>query len=484
MSASLPQNPGCRAAARRPSTPPHRRDRGVVLMLTVFVLVIFIVLILDLRFASMVGMQVARNETESVQRLYAARAGLERARQVLLDDVESEGGETGSGSEGGDDAGGAGGFNLSGGAATGGGAAVDTLLDAWASPLETEEGEIRVTVVIEDENRKWNLLSFLEEDPQEVTAQKETLARILDLQWEGMEDDASFGDGMGIADALLAYLSTLAGPPGPDTPRLGTIALLSPRELLRIPEVPERWLRDRVIWDGTEPSRIDPGLERYVTVWTSLRLGALPEAEEEGGVPPPGGGDGGDGGDEGTGAGASPTSLGLVNLNTAPEVVLASLLPPDEMPPSVAREIVAYRTEFLEKAQEEQQDPFAPGSQGDEGGDEEENVADGVFESVEDLESEDLAPYLSLYQSLPEETRTKFKSLIGTQSDVFSIWILTERADRRRCFRQVVWRTEGETGMQIVPVVPWEVVSRPPASLFPPRAPGEETEDLSSFFGS
>ena len=167
---------------------------------------------------------------------------------------------------------------------------------------------------------------------------------------------------------------------------------------------------------------------------------------------------------------------GAVNLNTAPAVVLKALMDERDVDPRFWDSLIEYRNEETEDETvgfEEDEDPIL-----DEFG--EEVVETKIFESLDQLTE------FEEYDNIETGLRAELVQLIGTTSDVFSIYVTAriesgggggflsaqeqeEReesgGDLTRTVRCTVWRRQVEDGWEVVPVERWEVLPYRPYEI-------------------
>jgi len=208
--------------------------------------------------------------------------------------------------------GGGGGAGGEGGA---GGGATESRRDDWARPQRTEINGVSLRVLIEDESRKLNVLGMLTADDDEAEKAFRRVVRVLDLFREGTADDLSSGQAEAAADALRQHLvrrrdSKLPRSPllSDDPQELDRGMPLTLAELVVVEPFERDWFRDRRNADGI----VVHGLERYLTVWSSMQTQAAMlearAAEQPGGTV---GGSGGTGsGGQGGAAGQGGTGSG------------------------------------------------------------------------------------------------------------------------------------------------------------------------------
>jgi general secretion pathway protein K len=173
---------------------------------------------------------------------------------------------------------------------------VDSLRERWATPLEFEMGKARVKVSVADSDRYINL-SQLVNDKGEVNPVVASQLRRLVKHLKHTPD---------IADRIIDYIDT--DTKGEFEARAKNDKLFNVDELLRVDG-----LTPEIVYGGLIQGQETKGLREFLTIWPK--------------TPPEGSG----------------TAMGVVNINTAPLEVLASLS--DLMTVGVAEAIVAYRTQ-------------------------------------------------------------------------------------------------------------------------------------------
>ena len=189
---------------------PGEAQRGVALILVLIFTVLLYALIADL----VVTARSARLSGDGDALLDKMRnhmvTAVAESSQMLLDDMMAAAGlEEGEGAEG------AGGGLLGGGLDGGGegdeseedpSTAADGSQDAWYAPTSYAEGDITTYVWIEDENRKFNVLSLVSPDREFAELSRRRFADIVDWMREGTEFDLTESDGITIADQLIDYM--------------------------------------------------------------------------------------------------------------------------------------------------------------------------------------------------------------------------------------------------------------------------------------
>jgi len=337
--------------------------------------------------------------------------------------------------------------------------ATDSFMDEWAAQAATSFNDLELRILIVDEDRKYNILNMLSEDPDEAQDAFDRVTRILDLCREGTELDISGSDAHDMAqvmrDHMLERDSSYLPRPGDllsfDQESLSRGMPLSIREFVALEPFMEDHYRDSFDTSGNRVHSIDA----FLTMYTSPTTG------------------------EGEGPEA-PTSTGgySVNVNTAPRAVLSGLMDPSQLDLTYWEDVVEYRN--LEEEPDPDADPIEPTL--DEFG--EEILVTQIFDDLEELSE------VRGYDMITPEYAERMKSLLRVDSDVFSIYITARKvtlADRHqvqefdtrqeqeeyersgahmtRTVRCVVWRRMGDDDVEIVPLLRWEVLDRSPLPI-------------------
>lgn len=501
--------------------------RGSALLLAFLVLILLAAILFQLYISTTTDARVARNEVTLTSMNQAIESALLEVYDKLLQDAEAGAAASGAGAASGGAAGGEGemappeGEPTPPAGAAGGeeSQSVDSHEDSWGRPQRTTINEIELRVLIQDEDSKINLLTLLTENEDEAEAAFERVVRLLDLCREDTSADIDRSDARRIAEAMRAHMKQRTSSPLPSATRLSLTDEDVERELpftLREMAVLEdcnsglfRDFRD-------DRGRVVHSIGSFLTVWTSLQpLSEIP--------PPPGspaaqqqaadqapadgqglgagdgagqgsGGDGAGSGGDGEGAGENAEGQGgpapaaavggiAVNLNTAPAAVLKSLMDDRDVDYRFWDEVIEYRNlEEESEGGEEERVPIY-----DEYG--QEIFARQVFDSLAELEE------LRSWDRVQAEQRAELSRLIGTESQVFSIFVSARRATGRgdafggvrgaplagaredqrgdaivATVRSIVWRYQDGDTWTIVPIVRWEVLDYTPFEVldFPP----------------
>jgi hypothetical protein len=359
----------------------------------------------------------------------------------------------------------------------------DSSRDAWFEPSGHPDNDLTTYVWIEDENRKFNLLSIWSPDEEFAQESREGLVRLIDTLREDTEWDVPSTDASLIVQEIVEWARRPATEAMPVPPLKSMkeddrdFAIpLHLDELMMLPSVDAELFFDKAI-----DQKVYLGLESVLTIWTAqIQDPGNPEklarqraiAEARGQRAPQGEGEGegagAEGGNEaGNEAGAEgdepqqPEGIGIkVNVNTATRPVLRALFPEDMVPDRVIDGIIRYRNEIDEEATDEASDQQAEETSdfgdmmlGDQ-------PLKRFFETLEDLEQ------VEEFAQIPDpEVKSKIMTRLTVNSDVFSIHLASlykrNENENKRIFllrraRSIVRRIDdGEEG-QILPIVPYE----------------------------
>lgn len=472
-------------------------QRGVALVLTLIFAILLYILVAELvvtgRMVRATGENDALLARMQTQMAYVLGETLDELQQDLAS--AAAGGEGGSGGNplGGALPGAASGPAGAGGEGSGEGesdpaATCDSSRDGWFHPSGKADNDITVYVMVEDENRKLNLLALWSPDEKFAEFTRDRLVRLIDNLRDDSDLDISASDAERIVRDIKDWgirpdTETLPrAPQKSDDPKRSEITLpLHLDELLLLPSVTEDLFYDKVL-DG----KVHLGLESVLTIWTSLvtdpgnpqkvaRQQAQAQSQGAGGANPgqAGSGQSGSGqagsGESGAGSGSGAAGAGTpqqplgegirINVNTASRPVLRALFPTDRIPDRVIDAIIKYRNEEDEEAQK-QQDGQAPKT----------DLADfgslrlgadrknKVFTTVADLEK--VPEFANLADA---QIKADFQKALTTKSDVFTVHLaaLHKRSDENRVYvlrraRAIVQRVDdGGTG-KIRKLVGWE----------------------------
>ncbi len=398
-----------------------------------------------------------------------------------------------------------------GGAAAGGGEEEgnsDSSQDSWFEPTSFSEGDLTTYVFVEDENRKFNVLTLISPDDDFARASRERFARLIDAMREDTQFDLTQGDGEQLADQLIEWMrgrnrnDQIPRPPlkSDETKRPDVTLPLHLDELLMLRSVTEDIYFDRV-----EDKKLLLGLESVLTIYTSLKVdpgdpeklarqqlqqrtnrpaaSTSPQSPQPGGgtTPPPA-----QPGASGETTPEQPLGVGIrININTAHRCVLRALSPPNEIPDAVIDAILRYRNEEEppEEGEEGAEGAAGAGAPADDySGDisEGQTVKKKIFKSLDDLEQ------IPEWKNLADvEAKTKFTKLLTVESHVFSIHMasMLKRNEQTRSFvlrrtRSVMVRLEGEEEAKLHPLILLE--DRNGLRIFPIDLPEQQGEELAA----
>jgi len=498
----------------------------------VLVLVVLISIVFQISIGTMTDARVGRNDVTLTLMDKAISSSTYDIDEMLVADSEADADSGGAADPTGGAAAGAMGGGESGGETQ---EPSDSRKDEWASPQRTEINGIQLRILVEAENAKYNVLNMLVDDEDEAGAKEAEEAfmrvvRIIDTFREGTDDDVSEHDAEEMALAMKSFMleHQRSGWQRPelltnDDQREGYVLPMTLRDFLVLEPFHEYYFR---CYRDSSGRRVH-SLDQFLTVWSSPGVasdvvttdettgsstttagpsssgsgaaagagssagtgagsGSSGDGASGGESASSGGGDQADGGSSGTGdtgggsgssgsSGDSSEGYG-VNINLAPAAVLKSLVDDRDVPRRFWDDVIEYRN-----LEEENEDDNATDQEPlyDEFG--EEVLERQAFESLDELSE------VRSWDDLDSTMQERVRSLLVTQSDVFSIYITARRntsADEGfslarnareqarleedpsgalvRTVRMVVWRRSTDDGVVIVPIIPWEVMSYSP----------------------
>lgn len=507
----------------------HAREgeRGIILILTMFVLFLVIALITQLSLGAEVAHQATKNRSSHLQMELACLSTAEEILTMLKDDATGEAssgfssalsgpgafpgmegmeglapdgfGADPSGSDAGQD-----GEEGEEGEEEEDASNSDSFEDGWAKPMRVVVGDIEVTTFVDDENGKFNLHLLLVEDEAELEEHRERAIRILDALRNDFEDDLGDADARRIIDDLMRWMEVDSRRPElPLVPRHSldeeaqTTMLGSLEELMLLESVDQELFYDQLRPD----ERIAPGLESVFTVWTipgfeeagAESLAADAEmtgdgadaasstegtglGEQDAAAQPASDSDPdrvvqGEGGMEGVLEGNAPIGI-LININTANRAVIEGMFPSRQLQPIKVNALLEYRNEIDEDALEER-----------ESADEEPEDRE-LRESIYGEQEPDPKQFFRSLEQVAEvdgfgaeeldpDTQAELQSLLGVQSDIFSVYVIAHRKldpewEPERRYQEpmgmslrmkaVVWRRTTQDGVRLIYLEPWHEV--------------------------
>jgi hypothetical protein len=391
---------------------PRSQERGTILVVAVLIVFLMMVIVTDTSLVARVEWEATANSDIDLKLEYAVRGGYEIAKAYLVDDEENAGD-------------------------------IDTLLEEWSAPegIQREfnpegagggssspmagggggeggqENWPKVTILIEDEERKWPLPLLMVGADTQKDRRKQGLANVLDGFRKGTPLDLDPGTASNYADLIFNFVTRKENDSGfGPTPRPATKSgcLLDVTDLALLPGLPAAVLFDQV---DDESGRIVPGLINSLTLWSDM----------------------------------------VINVNTASEAVLRGLFRRDEEETNVGSEIYNHREqksdEWLtkenlkglsaaerrqrEKEKEKLKSTSAPtpapgGRPGGAASPGEEGEDGGVYQKVEDVKKASTTVTDRIYNEI--------NSLLTVKSNVFTIWVEAEMLGVRKIRRYVVRR--------------------------------------------
>jgi len=470
-----------------------RRCRGSALLLAFLVLILLAAILFQLYIGVTTDARVARNDVTLTSMHQAIESALLEVYDRLLQDAEAGAAGAAAGAAG---AAGAPPEPTGGAAPSGAGGqeaaqSVDSHEDSWGRPQRTTINDLELRVLVQDEDSKINVLTLLAENEEEAQKALERVVRVLDLCREDTSVDIDRSEARRMAEAMLTHFRQRGDSLLPSTNRLSLDddnldqgLPMTLRELVAIEPFEPGLFRDF----RDDRGRVVHSIGSFLTVWTSLK--PLSEVQPADAAPPgqqpppnadaapsgdaPSPGQAGNGADQGAESPSQAAGGVAVNINTAPPAVLKSLMDDRDVPYRFWDEVIEYRNQEEESESDEQVEPIY-----DEFG--QEVYPHKVFDSLDELKE------LRDWDRVSAEHRTELLRLLGTQSQVFSIYASARRATGRSddfggvrgapspgqhedelgdaivcTVRSVVWRYKDGEEWKILPLVRWEVVDYTP----------------------
>jgi hypothetical protein len=468
---------------RSHTAPPERE--GAALLLSLLILLVLVAIVIQINVSTGTDARVARNDVGLTGMDLATESALLQVYDKLKSDAEG-------GAAGPTTAGGAPGADANSPAAPppgAGGAGApqqpsDSRRDDWAMPQRTEINEIKLRIIVQDEDSKYNVLNMLNPDPVQAQAAFDRVVKILDLCREGTTADIDPGTATQMAKAMLDHMQRrkLAKLPRPkllsdsEDPNQDDQGLpLSLKEFAVLEPFEESHFRDF----RDENEKIVHSIGSFLTVWSSIGLasdkskaaggaGAGAGTTAAGGAGTKGGSTGTGGTTAGTGnsvqssasggtagGSAAPSSVAVggggtgsggagqastgtagagskqgtdkggfaVNVNTSPPAVLKSLFDDRELHPRFWDKLIEWRN--LEDEEEKKKNEEKATTAEDEVPLDEYGrpiLKRNFFDSLTKLGEVDG------YKDLDVAVQAKLNQLLTTQSNVFSIYIIARRS--------------------------------------------------------
>lgn len=282
---------------------------------------------------------------------------------------------------------------------------------AFASDVNDGSEGVKLTIEIEDEERKWPLGLLVLGTEAQQRRRRDGLAGVIDAYRETTVMDVDLGQAERMAELIAAFIArkeTESSGPVPRPRTKSDVHLLNVADLSLIPEIPDFYMFDAV----DEQGNVVPGLLRFLTIHSDLQM----------------------------------------NLNTAPLATLRGLFRADDR--IIADNIIDYRVRQDEELAREEgslgsrlgrdgagreggrSGRDADGSPTDEAA---ERGGGAVFEKVDDVKK-----VTGFSQIAQRETATT----VTVESRVFSIWITGTIGRVSRTRHWIVRRDEN--GMTLV----------------------------------
>lgn len=394
---------------------------GVALILVLIFTVLLYVIVAELVTTARMSRLTGENDALLARMRSQADYTVQRVEELLLDDLmgASAGAQGAGGMAGGMEGAMGGGAPDDPGAAEGDeGADTESSRDNWYHPTGFADGDLTAFVWVEDENRKFNILTMASPDEEFARVSRDRFVRLIDVLREETELDLTTSDGIQIADEFIEWIKTR----NRDEERIPRPKLKTDSDLDRELSIPLhldelmmlRSVNEDLFFDKVLDGRVIPGLESALTVYTSLAFDPgdpekIARQRARSGQPaqPPSQPQQDD-------TPQQPEGVGIrININTAPRAVLRCLFSTSDIPDMVLDAILRYRNE---EEEEEEAQSLAEDYMGD--------VDLGVqptlkiFADVSDLEQ------IPEFANLPNpEVKDELFRLLTVNSDVFSIHI-------------------------------------------------------------
>jgi type II secretory pathway component PulK len=384
----------------------RRSERGSILLLSFLLLALMMVFVADATQVAAIEYEASLHGANDLKLEAALRYGYETARAHLQQDQSDT--------------------------------EIDSLAEEWNTPLELQVADpaaekggraevetdpyaqfaggsgategVKVTIEIEDEERKWPLGLLVVNNEAQQRRRREGLVAVIRSCRQQTVGEIDGGTAERMADLIMAFMQRKEGEssgPVPRAPTKSPLRIFSVTELALIPELDDSLMFDQVDEEG----RVIPGLSRFLSVHSDLQI----------------------------------------NINTAPLAVLRGLFRADDA--IIADNIYDYRVRqdeelakkgdsLSERAAEQEREAAresgAPSAGGAEG---EEPTADGaIFQKVEDVRTK--------VTGFSDRAFRETSTVMTVNSNTFSIYVTAAIGDIARTRRYVVRR--GAAGMILV----------------------------------
>lgn len=256
----------------------HTRRSGAALLLAVLLLLVLVAIVFQINVSTSTQARVSRNEIGLSSMDMAIESALLEVCDKLKIDAEGASDSQASQNPAGAPPAAPGAAPAAGGGQGQGqgqgqdAAACDSRRDEWARPARTEINEIKLRVLVQDENSKINVLSMLTPDEEQAKAAFNRVVRVLDNAREGTRMDIDSTQAEEMARAMLSYMTKGES----DLPRPSQLSFDPDKNDQRLP----RSLREFQVLAPFEAHhfrdfRDEDGvrvhsLESFLTVWSSV----------------------------------------------------------------------------------------------------------------------------------------------------------------------------------------------------------------------
>lgn len=421
-----------------------RREDGIALVLVIIFTILLYVLVAELVVTARMQRLTGENDALMARMNNHMRYTLAQIEEQLVDDLEAGSAEEGMAGEEGAIPGMASLAGGMGGEGEGEEEAndADSSQDAWYEPSSYADDDLTTYTWVEDENRKFNILSLASPDEEFAEASRARFVHLIDCLREDSMFDLSSSDGETMATAITEWLAArgrselIPRPPLKSDDEDGIVELTIPLHLDELLML--RNITEDVFYDTVVDTKLVPGLEGVLTIYTSLIFdpGDPDDPAMLGGTSVGGGAsetETPESSEFGNEVSEQPIGVGIkVNINTAPRAVLRCLFPEHELPNTVIDAILRYRNEEEEEAEGEGLDDsdlagaeyFGDLNLG-------EQPRRKIFTALEDLE--ELPEFANLGDP---EIKKRFFELTTVKSDVFTVHMASmyKRNEERRIF--------------------------------------------------
>jgi Tfp pilus assembly protein PilX len=255
-------------------------ERGAALLLSLMILLILVAIVIQLNISTSTDARIGRNDVTMSAMDLAAESALLQCAEALKTDAEGDSSSAAAGAPGA--SGGAAAAAPTAGATTpaaGAGAPqqqsqpTDSSRDEWATPQRTEINQIKLRIITQDEDSKYNVLNMLAADEKEAEAAFDRVVRILDACREGTQYDIDPRTAEEMAKTMLEHMTKRRQSKLP-RPKLLTddeknedVGLPSSmREFLPLEPFEEVHFKDF----RDQDQRVVHSITTFLTVWSSL----------------------------------------------------------------------------------------------------------------------------------------------------------------------------------------------------------------------